>query len=166
MTHDIKVRSVMPATVRLSETELVSTMRRKHSKRVENGPKITRNWIDAYKSDDNGKTWKFLSKVANTDTGEHNGNPPSMVKLNDGRLCVAYLYRAAPIGVRAKISSDNGKTWGDEIMLRNDGRTWDLGYSRMVVRPDGKVVTIYYYTTEKNPEQHIAATIWDPSRIK
>jgi hypothetical protein len=32
----------------------------------------------------------------------------------------------------------------------------------MVQRSDGKVVTIYYYTTEQNPEQHIAATIWDP----
>jgi hypothetical protein len=32
----------------------------------------------------------------------------------------------------------------------------------MVQRPDGKLVTIYYYTTELDPEQHIAATLWDP----
>ena len=25
----------------------------------------------------------------------------------------------------------------------------------------GKLVTIYYYTTEANPEHHIAATIWE-----
>ncbi len=166
MTHDLKVRSVMPATVRLSDTDLVSAMRRKHSTRIKGGPKITKNWIDTSVSNDNGKTWKFLSKVAVTDRGDNNGNPPSMVKLKDGRLCVAYCYRASPIGLRAKISSDNGRTWGKEIMLRKDGRTWDLGYSRMVVRPDGKVVTIYYYTTEKNKEQHIAATIWDPTSVK
>ena len=50
-------------------------------------------------------------------------------------------------------------------MLRDDGRTWDLGYPRMVQRPDGKLVTIYYFTTSENPEQHIAATIWDPTVI-
>jgi len=67
--------------------------------------------------------------------------------------------------MRAKISKDNGKTWGDEIILRDDARTWDFGYPRMVVRPDGKLVTIYYYNTEKNPEQHIVATIWDPDAL-
>ena len=38
---------------------------------------------------------------------------------------------------------------------------WDIGYTRSIQRPDGKIVTIYYYSTEKNVEQHIAATIWE-----
>jgi len=155
----------MPATVRLSDTELVSAMRRRHDARRPGVPDFNKNWIDVYRSTDNGKTWKFLSKVANTDTGKRNGNPPSMVRLTDGRLCVAYGYRSKPIGIRAKLSSDNGKTWGPEIRLRDDGRTWDLGYTRTVQRPDGKLVTIYYYTTGKNPEQHIAATIWNPDLL-
>ena len=41
-------------------------------------------------------------------------------------------------------------------------RTWDLGYPRSVLRPDGKIVTTYYFTTEERAEQHIAATLWDP----
>jgi len=40
-----------------------------------------------------------------------------------------------------KLSKDNGKNWGEEIALRTDGGTWDLGYPRMVVRPDGKVLS-------------------------
>jgi len=52
-----------------------------------------------------------------------------------------------------------------EILLRGDGGTWDLGYTRSVQRPDGKIVTIYYYNTVENPEQHIVATIWDPANI-
>jgi hypothetical protein len=32
----------------------------------------------------------------------------------------------------------------------------------MVQRPDGKLVTIYYLTTDLDVEQHISATIWDP----
>jgi Neuraminidase (sialidase) len=141
-------------------------MRRKQSVKSGGGTEVTKNWIDESYSADNGKTWKFLSKVADTDKGLHNGNPPSLVRLKDGRLCAAYGYRAVPYGIRARISNDNGKTWGKEILLRTDGRTWDLGYTRMVVRPDGKVVTLYYFTTEKNKEEHIAATIWDPGSIK
>ena len=166
MTEEpIKARSVMSSTVRISDNELVSAMRRRHDVRRDNLPDITRNWIDAYRSKDNGRTWEFLSKVADTDTGKQNGSPPALVRLRDGRLCVAYGYRAVPLGIRAKISSDNGKTWGEEIHLRDDGATWDTGYPCMVQRPDGKLVTIYYFNTKEIPEQHIAATIWDPDAV-
>jgi hypothetical protein len=166
MTHNVKVRSVMPSTVYVGDGHLVSAMRRKHERRFRNRPSITRNWIEAAESKDNGKTWMFLSKVAATDAGDRNGNPPAMIRLKDGRLCIAYGYRAFPYGIRIKLSSDNGKTWGEEICLRHDGATWDLGYPRMVQRPDGKVVTIYYFNTKQVPAQHIAATIWDPSEAK
>ena len=90
-----------------------------------------------------------------------NGNPPSMAQLPDGRLCVTWGFRSEPFGIHAKISRDQGRTWSDEILLRQDGRSWDLGYTRTVVRPDGKLVTIYYYTTAERREQHIEATIWE-----
>jgi len=163
MTHEpLFIRSVMPSTVRCSETKLISALRRRlklHS--LLNSPnKSVLNWIDVYVSNDNGITWNYLSKVAST--GEWNGNPPSLVRLDDGRLCVTYGYRDKPYGIRAKISKDEGRTWSETIILRQDGRTWDLGYTRTVKRSDGKLVTIYYYTTKENPEQHIAATIWTP----
>jgi len=46
--------------------------------------------------------------------------------------------------------------------LRKDGGTWDLGYTRTVQRPDGKLVTVYYFNDSKDSERYIAATIWDP----
>ena len=161
-------RSVMPSTVRCSDLHLVSAMRRKRDI-VKDNREVEENWIDTYESRDGGKKWDFLSRVADTDTGEHNGNPPSMTRFPDGRLCVTYGFRAFPYGIRAKLSSDNGRTWGDEIHLRDDGRSWDMGYTRTVARPDGKVVTIYYFTTPEFPEQHIVASIWNPppaSQIK
>lgn len=161
----LDVRSVMSSTVRISENHLVSVMRRKVEETFTDRPMATRNWIDAYESKDKGETWEFLSFVAETDLGNRNGNPPSMIRLKDGRLCVTYGYRSVLRGIRARISSDNGKSWSKEIILRGDGMTWDLGYTRTVQRPDGKIVTIYYYNTEENPEQHIAATIWDPGSI-
>jgi len=150
--------NIMPSTVRLSADELVTSIR--HYDRGD----IQMGRIDIYDSKDNGRSWHYLGAAAGT--GNHGGNPPSMVLLRDGRLCLTYCYRSRPHGVRAKISSDRGKTWGDVIHLRDDGRTWDIGYMRTVERADGKLVSIYYYTTEANPQQHIAATIWDPNRIR
>jgi hypothetical protein len=97
------------------------------------------------------------------DTGQSNGNPPAMLRLRDARFVVTYGYRSRPYGMRARISRDNGKTWGREIVLRDDGAVADLGYARSVQRGDGKLVTSYYYATTTNPEQHIAAPIWDPN---
>jgi hypothetical protein len=82
--------------------------------------------------------------------------------LKDRRLALIYGFRSAPYGIRARLSSDNGLTWGDEIILRDDGGCWDLGYPRTVTRPDGKVVTAYYYNDAADRERYIAATIWDP----
>jgi len=150
--------SIMPSTVRISKDKLVSAIRR-----YERGD-INWGWIEVYVSNDGGQSWHFQSEAASC--GAHGGNPPSMVRLKDGRLVVTYGYRSKPQGIRAKISDDEGKSWSDVIYLREDGRTWDIGYTRTVVRPDGRCVTIYYYTTEKNPEQHIAATIWDPNNVR
>ena len=152
------IRSVMPSAIRIDEQHLVSALRRRQDSNEESC-----NWIDVYESWDDGKSWHFLSKVTATDRGGRNGNPPSMVKLNDGRLCVTYGYRAFPFGIRARISADKGQTWSEEIHLRDDGRTWDVGYTQTVQRKDGKLVTLYYYTNHEYHEQHIAATIWEPT---
>ena len=66
------------------------------------------------------------------------------------------------IDIRARLSNDNGETWGEEINLRSDGGWWDLGYPRTVQCPDGKIVTVYYFNDAKDQERYIAATIWDP----
>jgi len=55
-----------------------------------------------------------------------------------------------------------GNSWTGEILLRKDGGTWDLGYTRTVQRPDGNLVTVYYFNDSKDGERYIAATIWDP----
>ncbi len=156
----LSVRGVMPSTVRISPTELVSVLRRRLDPQNGRGSEVC--WVDAWGSKDNGSSWSFLSRIAYTDLGRRNGNPPAQVRLKDGRLCAAYGFRAVPYGMRAKVSSDNGASWGPEIVLRDDAGTWDFGYPRSVVRPDGKVVTMYYYTTAQRPAQHIAATIWEP----
>jgi hypothetical protein len=63
--------------------------------------------------------------------------------------------------MRARLSEDNGRRWGEEIILRDDAGGWDLGYPRTVQRSDGKIVTIYYHNDRPDQERYIAATIWE-----
>jgi hypothetical protein len=157
----LDIRSVMPATVRTASGQLVSALRRRWDETNDDHARQD-NFVDVHASADDGRTWTFLSKVAGTANGAHNGNPPALVCLPDGRLCVAYGVRAEPYGMRARLSADEGRTWGPELTLRADALSWDMGYPRMAVRPDGRIVTIYYYTALNHPHQHIAATIWEP----
>jgi hypothetical protein len=138
--------AIMPSSVRLSPSAILTLVRH-------------RQWIESYRSDDNGSDWTHVVRAV-PDTGR--GNPPSLVKLRDGRLVVTFGYRAAPFGIRARVSRDEGRSWSDDIILRSDAVDWDLGYTRSVQRPDGRIVTVYYYNDAKSTERYIAATIWTP----
>ena len=48
------------------------------------------------------------------------------------------------------------------MILRTGATDWDLGYTRSVQRPDGKIVTVYYYNDATSTERYIGATIWIP----
>lgn len=144
--------SIMPSTVRSSPTDLLSTIR------VLDPP---RSAIDAYASTDDGRSWAWVS-TPEPDAGE--GNPPSLVKLHDGRLCLTYGERKAPFSIRARLSSDRGRTWTEPITLRDDAGGRDIGYARSVVRPDGKVVAVYYFHDRTDPTRYLAGTIWTPDK--
>lgn len=145
--------SIMPSTVRLSPTDLVMTTRR----RAGRDEKKLR-WIDTWKSSDNGESWQSLGNAVD-DVGE--GNPPSMIRLQDGRICLTYGDRKEPFSMQAKLSSDGGASWSEPIVLQTGGGGRDLGYPRTLQRPDGKVVTLYYWQPKESPYRQIIATIWD-----
>lgn len=149
-------RAVMPSTVCCAPHKLVTAVRRR-----ELGTE--RCWVDTYLSEDDGQSWSFLSKVG--DTGVANGNPPALVRLRDGRLCCVYGNRSRR-QLLARISRDEGATWGDERTLREGYASLeedeDFGYPRLVQRADGRLVAMYYWASAGLPYQHIAATIWDP----
>lgn len=146
---------IMPASLRVSATRILVAVR------VKSG--ITdfteaQHFIDLYASDDDGATWHYFNRpVPNTGKG---GNPPTLTRLQDGRICMTYGYRAAPFGLRAKLSTDEGGTWGEEIILRDDGGNHDIGYPRTVQRTDGTIVTVYYYNDQAEGDRYLAATLW------
>jgi hypothetical protein len=64
----------------------------------------------------------------------------------------------------ARFSSNAGRTWGQELVLRDDFQSVngfaDLGYPRLYQRPEGKLVAVYFWCTPERPETHIEATIF------
>jgi hypothetical protein len=147
--------AIMPSSVRLPGGRILTAIRYGTDK---GDPGLRLGAIDLYSSDDDGKSWGLLSRPASA----MGGNPPSMVLLKDGRLVVTYGYRRKPFGMRSRISKDGGNSWGEEIVLRADGGSTQLGYPRTLLRPDGKLVTLYYFTLHEGAEPFIAATIWEP----
>ena len=148
--------SIMPSTVRLTETNLLTVTRRREGK----GEK-RRRWIDSWRSDDNGASWKPLGAVVD-DVGA--GNPPSLTYLRDGRICLTYGDRKPPYEICAKLSNDHGQSWSQPIILRTDGGGRDMGYPRTLQRPDGKMVTVYYFTAKGSPYRRVVATIWNAAK--
>lgn len=148
-------RAVMPAPVRISQDQIITTIRRKDNEGVA--------WIDCYGTQSNGEQWEFLSSVG--ETGGMNGNPPAMIRMADGRVCCVYGNRDNRV-ILAKYSEDEGKTWGSEQVLREGAHSLngfaDIGYPRLFQRPDGKLVAIYFWCSPEMPETHIAATIFTP----
>lgn len=156
---DDSARAVMPETFRTSDGTLVTAMRRKRKDKDDGEV----NWVDAYTSTDGGQSWKFTAKIG--DSGTNNGNPPAIAETADGRLCAVFGERDEG-RILAAYSSDLGETWTAPIVLRDefgseDNETNDLGYPRLLRRSDGKMVAVYYYSTN-NCLHHIAATIWTP----
>ena len=126
---------IMPSSRRLSPTDLYTTIRTRTGTSLD--------LMTAHLSSDNGATWQRMKDPV-ADTG-HGGSPPALVRLNDGRLALAYAYRSV-YGSRMvmRLSPDNGKSWGNEIPLRyGDGANRDIGYPVMAQRTDGKLILIY-----------------------
>ena len=104
-------------------------------------------WTELYRSDDGGQTWQFHSRVNDF------GAPGSLVQMGNGRLVIVYRYRLPPFGIRAVVSEDEGATWGPEIIVRDDGGSWDLGYPNAWLAAPGKVGVIYYFNSKDDPVQ-------------
>lgn len=122
--------------------------------RVEAGPKEMAGCFRANRSTDGGFTW---SEPLNT--GIASGACPRLLRLRDGRLVLTYGRRSEPYGIRARLSTDGGRTWGDHALLLRPGRNWDLGYTSSVQLDDGNILTVTYMQNEQGVTG-IVGTFW------
>jgi len=150
--------SIMPSSVRLPNGDFLAALRRQDKDPEEH------NFIELFRSQDGGLSWQWLVNPVES-TGGRSGNPPSMLRLQDGRLCITYANRDKPHTIRAVFSNDDGMSWGNEYIIRSGAGEPDIGYTRTAQRSDGKLVTIYYWLDKVNTERYIAATIWDPAQF-
>jgi photosystem II stability/assembly factor-like uncharacterized protein len=147
-------RAAMPSAVGTRDGQILVAVRVRNP-RDEDMP----CWIDTYVSEDNGRTWSFRSRVG--ETGLHNGNPAGLTFLEDGRLACSYANRDRR-QMLVRVSSDNGKTWGEEIVIRDNPHTYDMGYPQIIENADGELVAIYYLASEERPHSYIEAAIFEP----
>ena len=122
------------------------------------GPNVERmpSLLWQFTSDDGGRTWTEPWRT------EILGKPPHLARLSDGRVLLTYGYRHQPYGQRACLSSDGGETWdyADEIVLRDDGPSGDLGYPASVECDDGSILTVYYQQENLEEKTVLMATRW------
>jgi hypothetical protein len=119
-------------------------------------------WTEIFASDDGGRSWAFLSRVNDW------GAPGDLARMADGRIACVYGWRMPPWGIRLRLSQDEGRSWGRELILRDDGGSWDLGYPRVTEIAPGQLLAVYYFNRADDPVQqnggirHIACSRFDP----
>lgn len=143
-----------PHVVELEDGKLVGMIRFQYS--GEDDP--AKDQIDfslfQTESEDGGVTWTKARP-----TGVY-GSPPHLFRHSSGVLICVYGYRKPPFGQRAMISSDNGTTWQQDLVLRDDGPDWDLGYPASVEMPDKSLFTIYYQKFHAGEKCSLLWTRW------
>lgn len=137
-----------------AEGQVIALMRT-----AESADKERAGYLYQVTSADRGRTW---SEPVDTRIW---GYPAHLLRLPDGRMLATYGYRRAPMGIRACLSHDGGKTWDvdNEIILRADGfgSGSDLGYPITQRLSDGTLATIYYFNGIGNIT-HVCLTRWTP----
>ena len=77
---------------------------------------------------------------------------PWPMRLRDGRTVVLFGRRRPPHGIGLIVSEDDGNTWSQEIILRDDALSSDIGYPAATHLEDARIFTAYYYNTDPGGE--------------
>lgn len=109
-------------------------------------------------SRDFGRTWEPWRRH------EVVGHPFDACAMADGRLLVAYGYRHEPYGVRVRVwdpgVGDIAET--EEIVVRDDAPSGDVGYPWATAFPDGRAMIVYYICDDEGV-RHVAASVLTPT---
>ena len=94
-------------------------------------------------------------------SGIEGGFPPHFLKLSGGSTLLVYGRRLPPLGIRAKISKDGGRTWGEELVLHGNATRPDIGYPASVELKDGTIFTLWYEHFGDERLGSIAYAVWE-----
>ena len=136
-----------PHIVELPSGELIAAIR------AENKEALSTFSLYFVSSTDGGITWSRAWEFGRI------GSPPHLLLRKDGSVVVTYGRRRAPFGIRASISYDGCRTFGEEFIL-SEARNGDLGYPATTELADGSLVTVYYQPYEQDLRTSIFFTKW------
>lgn len=105
-------------------------------------------------STDGGKTWAEPYSIGVW------GLPSHLQRLSDDRLLMTYGYRRKPLGNQARVSTDNGATWSDSMIIQGDATSGDLGYPSTAEISPGQLVTVWYEKLKDNPMAQLRMARW------
>ena len=108
------------------------------------------------RSVDRGETWEPWQDLGVI------GHPHHALALTDGRVFLIYGYRHEPYGIRARtLDPECRELLGDELVLRDDGGSGDLGYPWACLLDDGRILGVYYLNHDDGT-RYIAGTFIEP----
>jgi photosystem II stability/assembly factor-like uncharacterized protein len=96
------------------------------------------------RSKDDGKTWSEPVKVTTRVV-----HPADLVQLPDGRVLLVSGDRRNPFGVIGLVGSADKLDFANAFKLVDTAISTDCGYPSSMVLKDGKVMTAYYATGDK-----------------
>ena len=141
-----------PHVLELPSGRLIGLIRYQHSANVKKHGRLT---IFQTESDDGGRTWTQARP-----TGAP-GSPPHLLRHSSGVIVCVHGYRKGPsYGEWAMLSYDDGRTWEQDIVLRDDGPDGDLGYPASVELEDGSIFTVYYQKYTAGEPTSLLWTRW------
>ncbi len=135
-----------PAAVQSNDGRLVAIYRN-------DGPGGRDLWqIDSW---DGGHTWGTPRRIST-------GLPPHLAKLRDGRLLLTYGWRNyhgdnwvfPPSSIRARVSTNDGADWSEELVLIEDSPLPDMGYPSTAELDDGSLFTLWYDDRRRAGNNH------------
>ena len=90
----------------------------------------------------------------------YDGSPPHYLLHSSGLVVLTYARRKAPFPHIARISTDGGITFGEEIVLCDSAPDSDIGYPCTAENSDGDLVTVFYKKGTPNQLNSIEYVIW------
>jgi sialidase-1 len=105
-------------------------------------------------STDGGQSWSVPRSIGVW------GLPSFLLRLRDGRLLMSYGHRRKPFGNMARISADQGASWGEPLAISEDGIGGDLGYPSTVELGDGSLLTVWYEKMKGSSQAVLRQAQW------
>lgn len=105
-------------------------------------------------SPDGGKSWEESVLL------DLLGAPPHFMRHSSGAIVMSYGRRYEPMGQYVRISRDNGKTWGRDVLISPESPSWDQGYPSTVELDDATLLTVYYQRYGSDEYASVLSTHW------